>query len=243
MTAFASFGTLYDEHVDFVWRTVRRLGVPAGNDEDAVQDVFLTVHRKLGDFEGRSSMKTWLFGIAQSVVRNHRRTARRKRTDAASVSSVTPDELPGELLSDPFAHAAEQEALVWVQGFLDRLDEDKRAVFVLAELEEMPAPEIAEAVGANVNTVYSRLRAARAELGSALSRQAVQARHKGSDDAPPEDSRSRMRALLFAKLAAGPGTGLTVASLASAPAAKTVSLASAALLLAVLGGADRRSRR
>ncbi len=124
-----------------------------------------------------------------------------------------------------------------MQGFLDRLDEDKRAVFVLAELEEMPAPQIAEAVGTNVNTVYSRLRAARAELGNALSREAVKARHEVSDDAPPEDSRSRMRALLFAKLAVGPGAGLTAAGLASAPAAKTIALASAALVLAVMGGA------
>jgi RNA polymerase sigma-70 factor (ECF subfamily) len=166
------FAQVYDEHLDFVWRTMRRLGIAESGMEDAVQDVFVVVHRKLATFEARSSMKTWLFGIADGVARNHRRTARRKRTDGTARSELGPDDLPDSKQS-PFQRTADREGLGLVQSFLDSLDDDKRAVFILAELEQMPAPAIAEAVGTNVNTVYSRLRAARALLEAAVERQAA----------------------------------------------------------------------
>ena len=184
MSPLDRFSQVYDEHLDFVWRTVRRLGIAESGMEDAVQDVFVVVHRKLETFEERSSMKTWLFGIAHGVVRNHRRTARRKRTDAAAASEVTPDELPDSKQS-PFQRTADREGLLLVQSFLDSLDDDKRAVFILAELEQMPAPAIAEAVGTNVNTVYSRLRAARVQLEAAIARlSAVDARQVHGQIAP-----------------------------------------------------------
>ena len=177
------FSRVYDEHLDFVWRTVRRLGIPESALEDAVQDVFVVVHRKLDTFEERSSMKTWLFGIAHGVVRNHRRTARRKRTDGMTTSVLEPDELPDSSTS-PFQRTAEREGFRLVQTFLDSLDDDKRAVFILSELEQLPAPAIAEAVGTNVNTVYSRLRAARAQLEVTVSRQqALEGRALGAGPA------------------------------------------------------------
>src|SRR4051812_45143312 len=75
-----SFDAIYEEHFDFVWRSVGRLGVDAAAVEDAAQDVFVIAHRRLAGFEGRSSVKTWLFGIALRVSRDHRRSARRKRS-------------------------------------------------------------------------------------------------------------------------------------------------------------------
>ncbi len=154
--SISGFDALYDAHFDFVWRSLRRLGVPEPQLDDAVQDAFLVVHRRLADFEGRSSVRTWLFGIALRVAHDHRRALSRHglpeplEGEPADRSSLLPDE-----------QTARAQALAFLDRFLATLDDDKRAVFILAELEEMTAPEIAEALSANVNTVYSRLRAAR----------------------------------------------------------------------------------
>jgi RNA polymerase sigma-70 factor (ECF subfamily) len=149
------FEAIYDAHFDFVWRSLRRLGVPEPAVEDATQDVFVVVYRRLGDFEGRSQVRTWLFGIALRVARSHRRRLARKGHL---------DPLPAELASEgegPEREVEKRRAAHLLDRFLDALDEDKRAVFVLAEMEQMTAPEIQAALGVKLNTVYSRLRAAR----------------------------------------------------------------------------------
>ena len=140
--------------------------------DDVVQEIFLVVHRRLPEFEARASMKTWLFGIALFTVRQHRRTLRRKPAQLgggaaidADVDRVTDFDARG-----PHEHVTEREAVRTLHALLDELDDDKRAVLVLSELEQMTVPEIAEAVEANVNTVYSRLRAARRELDAAVVR-------------------------------------------------------------------------
>jgi RNA polymerase sigma-70 factor (ECF subfamily) len=165
---------VYAEHAPFVWRSVRRLGVPLGAVEDAVQDVFLVVHRRLAEFEGRSSVRTWLFGIVRRVVRDHRPSRRQEPTDALVL-----DSLPGALDAGPVALAERAEAARTLQSLLDTLDDEKREAFVLVDLEEMSVPEAAEALGANVNTVYSRVRAARQDLEQALAR--ARARRKRSE--------------------------------------------------------------
>ncbi len=163
------FGSVYDAHFAFVWRSVRRLGVESASIDDVVQDVFVVVHRRLPDFEGRSSLKTWIFGIALRVVRDHRRSVRRKRLGADARSDADLDLLP-DVGAGPVESFEKAEAARLVEQLLDRLDDDKREVFVLAELEGMTVPEIAEITGANVNTVYSRLRAARREFEMAVQR-------------------------------------------------------------------------
>lgn len=158
------FETIYDGYFDFVWRSLRRLGVPEASADDATQDVFVVVHRRLADFEGRSSMRTWLFGIALRVARSHRRRTMRKGNL---------DPLPADLVSTglgPEAEVERRRAAQFLDTFLESLDEDKRAVFVLAEMEQMTAPEIEEALGVKLNTVYSRLRAARKAFESAVRR-------------------------------------------------------------------------
>lgn len=152
---------VYTMHFDFVFRSLRRLGVPPHALDDAVQDVFMVVHRRLGDFEGRSSIKTWLFGIARRVVRDHRPDPRQ----AASLDEAVPSSAEG-----PHETAEKAEAAQRLLALLDRLDDDKREAFVLVDLEEMTVPEAAEALGANINTVYARLRAARRELEEAVER-------------------------------------------------------------------------
>ncbi|HEX4338588.1 MAG TPA: sigma-70 family RNA polymerase sigma factor [Polyangiaceae bacterium] len=159
------FEAIYEEHFDFVWRSLRRLGVPDAQLDDAVQDVFVVVHRRLPEFEGRSTIKTWLFGIALRVASALRRSAARRPTEP--LVEDPPDEHAG---LDADAQREASEAARLVHRLLDSLDDDRRAVFVLTELEEMTAPEISAALGVNLNTVYSRLRLARRDFDAALAR-------------------------------------------------------------------------
>jgi RNA polymerase sigma-70 factor (ECF subfamily) len=163
-TAF-DFTQVYEQYFDFVWRTVRRLGVRERSVDDAVQDVFIVVHRKLVEFEGRSSIKSWIFGISRRVARDHRRRVDRKERDEA-----LPEGLADPQSKTPMENAARNEAVRVLHGLLDELDDEKREVFVLAELEQMTVPEIADAITVNVNTVYSRLRAARKAFDRAVER-------------------------------------------------------------------------
>ncbi len=157
------FEALYEQHFDFVWRTVRYLGVPDASVDDAVQDTFLVAHRRLADFEARSSPRTWLFAIALRVVSDHRRSQRRRgrlHDELKSAPSAEPN--------TPHDHAERAQARSMLLGALARLSEQQRAVFVLSELEQMSAPEIVQALDVNLNTVYSRLRAARREFERAV---------------------------------------------------------------------------
>jgi RNA polymerase sigma-70 factor (ECF subfamily) len=156
---------LYDQYFDFVWRSLCRLGVVSADLEDAAQDVFVVVHRRLASFEQRASIKSWIFGIALRVAKLYRfRNARqRARVEADETLLVCKHGNPEEM-------RAQMQAAEQVQLLLDELDDDKRAVFVLAELEGMPAPEIAQALGLPTNTVYSRLRLARVAFENALKR-------------------------------------------------------------------------
>jgi RNA polymerase sigma-70 factor (ECF subfamily) len=165
------FDVVYDEHFVFAWRTARRLGVPEAAADDVVQDVFVVVHRRLGDYDGRTPVKYWLLGIIHRVVADHRRTYWRK--DAKNVSPAVDKDGVETLVSPtpaPNEQAEQAEAFRLVVSLLDELDADKREVLALAQLEEMNAVEIAECLGLNVNTVYGRLRAARQAFDAAYAR-------------------------------------------------------------------------
>jgi RNA polymerase sigma-70 factor (ECF subfamily) len=162
------FEAVYDEHAPFVWRTLRRLGVADAALDDVFQEIFLVVHRRLAEFEGRSSLRTWLFGVALHVVRRHRRTTHRKARHLESDAEL--DAVPDSARTGPLEQAAKTEAVRVLRALLDELDDEKREVFVMIELEQMPAAEIAEVLGINVNTVHSRLRAARQAFEQALAR-------------------------------------------------------------------------
>lgn len=167
----ARFRSVYDECFPMVWRALRRLGVSEAAVADAAQDVFLRVHCNLASFEARSSVRSWVFGIAINVAREHRRRAR-------SWAKVEPrvSELPPPVAATPDEAVACNQALRLLDSILDELDDDRRAVLVLAEWEEMTASEIAAALNVNVNTVYTRLRAARADFDAALARRERRAR-------------------------------------------------------------------
>jgi len=157
----------YKEHFAFVWRSLARLGVPAAALDDATQDVFIVALRRAAEFGGRSSYRTWLFGIAANIAREQRRTAQRTQRhepldEALSLASVE---------RSPLEQASDAQALRFIERFLATLDDAQREVFILSELEQMPSPEIAEAVGAKLNTVYSRLRLAREAFARMLAAQ------------------------------------------------------------------------
>lgn len=160
------FDAVYDEHFAYLWSCLRRLGVPAASIDDAVQDVFVVVHRRLADFEGRSSLRTWLFGIALRVARDYRRRAERTEPGGEGPERTAPD----TVRPSPFEDAAAAEGARLLDRLLGQLEESRREVFVLAELEQMTAPEIASCLEVNLNTVYARLRAARAEFERAVAR-------------------------------------------------------------------------
>lgn len=163
------FATVYEENVDFVWRNLRRLGVPDGQIEDACQDAFLVAYRRLADFAGRSSIRTWLFAIALRVASEHRRKLR--RTDGYDVPAHLEIDEQAASGPTPLETAERREAAVLLEQFLAGLSDITRPVFILAELEQMTAPEIGEALGVNVNTVYARLRAARRDFEQAVARE------------------------------------------------------------------------
>jgi RNA polymerase sigma-70 factor (ECF subfamily) len=162
-----AFDRLYSEHFEFVWRSLRRLGVSLEYLDDAVQDVFIVSLRRRHEFKGHSSQRTWLFGIATNVTHEYRRKAQR-----AARNTPVPDNYRTAEPS-PLEQAANSEELRLIEALLQSLDEAKRHVFILAELEQMSAPEIAAALGIKLNTVYSRLRAARQAFFELLSQQTV----------------------------------------------------------------------
>jgi RNA polymerase sigma-70 factor (ECF subfamily) len=164
------FEQVYAEHFAFVWRSPARLGVPHSALDDACQNVFLVVHRRLSEFEGRASLRTWLFRITHKVAADARRTQRRKGA-VDELSDAVADSAP-----DPAERAARGEALSVLERLLDQLEDDRRAVFVLAELEQLPLHEIADALGLNPNTAGSRLRLARRDFDAALARYHAAAR-------------------------------------------------------------------
>jgi RNA polymerase sigma-70 factor, ECF subfamily len=158
-----NFEAIYEEHFGFVWRSLRRLGLSPSSAEDAAQDTFIVFHRKLDSLRGHASAKSFLFGIARRVASDYRRAGRRV--------TESPDAELASLEKGPFEHTAELQANRMLERFLDTLDEDKRVAFALADLEGLTVPEICQLTGANHNTVYSRLRAARAQLAHFLASQ------------------------------------------------------------------------
>ncbi len=162
----SSFEEIYRAQIGFVWRICQRMRVREMNLDDVVQDVFVVVHRRLADFDGSVPLRSWIYGIVTRVVADHRRRFRRKE------SALTPMDSERNLgvetfastIPPPEAGAEASEALSLVEALLLRLPDEKREVLVLSRLYDMSVPEIAAAVGGNVNTIYSRLRASEREF-------------------------------------------------------------------------------
>jgi RNA polymerase sigma-70 factor, ECF subfamily len=165
-TAGLDVRDLYESHFDFVWRTARRLGASESQVDDVVQEVFLVVQRRLPSFEGRSELKTWLFGITRRVVY----ASVRRRGKQREVVLPEAGEIPDAHAPSAEAQLAAHEDTRLLYSLLNELDDAKREVFVLSELEEMSGPEIAQALDLELSNVYARVRTARQAFDAALKR-------------------------------------------------------------------------
>lgn len=166
-----SLQAVYETNWSYVWRSVRKMGIPEARIEDVVQDVFIVVSRQLAAFEGRSSIKTWLYGIAFRVAQeDHRRREKEERP------AVTPTEAPAPARPDAYAERAQAARLL--HELLAELPEEQRIVFVMAELEGQSPREVADSTGVGINTVYSRLRRAREHLERATERLRVRSQRE-----------------------------------------------------------------
>lgn len=148
---------LYRAHAEFVWRVARALGVSDAIVDDVVHDVFFVVRRRFATFEPSRPVRPWLAGITRNVVMHAQRKQARERRRLEVVEPPSPPRPP-----DDFVGLGQAAALMTT--FLEQLDEDKRAVFLLCQLDGLSAGDVARVLELNPNTVYTRLRAARLEL-------------------------------------------------------------------------------
>jgi RNA polymerase sigma-70 factor (ECF subfamily) len=163
-----AFAEVYQSCAALVWRNLRRLGVPEASLEDAAQDVFLVVHRRLPEFEGRSSLRTWIFGIVLRVAARHRRKARGLAVREAPIPGELSEALAAPVHEGPFERALHRQANQLLHQVLERLDDERRALLIMVDLEQTSVAEAAEALEINLNTAYSRLRAARRSFETEL---------------------------------------------------------------------------
>lgn len=155
---------VYEQHGDFVWRTLQHLGVRDADLEDLAQEVFVVVHRRIGSFDGRSKLTTWLFGVCLHLVQRHRRRAYFR---LEFLYAEPPERVDSETPEQRYAGA---EASLRLEKLLDKLSPERRATFVLFEVEGASCDEIAELTAVPIGTVYSRLHLARKQVAQAAAR-------------------------------------------------------------------------
>jgi RNA polymerase sigma-70 factor, ECF subfamily len=160
---------VFDAHAAFVGRALSCLGVRERELADAIQEVFLVAHKKIGELERPGAMRSWLYAICVRKALHFRRSAARRREDAVA----EPPEPKIERAS-PHDDLERTRALSVAFEILGELDDEKRAVFVLYEVEQLPMAEVADAVGCPIQTAYSRLYAARREVTRQLKRMRAQ---------------------------------------------------------------------
>lgn len=157
-----SLREIFNEHAAYIFRALRHLGVAEADIQDVCQEVFITVHRKLPEFEGRSTLKTWIYGICLRSASDYRRKAHIRREQVVGDANRL---LETSSAAVPSSQVESRQLLL---ALLACLDEEKRQVFVLYESEGFTMKEVAEIVGCPLQTAYSRLYAAREQLVLAL---------------------------------------------------------------------------
>lgn len=166
-----AFETTYNQYFDFVWASTLRLGVGPAAIDDVVQEIFIVIHAKLAELRQPQSLRSWIYGIVRRTVSDHHRSQRTKAAFGAALAIELEVQSPSFPTPLDLTEQGDQVRKLWT--ILEGIDPLKREVFVLAELEEMSAPEIAEALEIPLNTVYSRLRAARQAFEEAVARDAA----------------------------------------------------------------------
>lgn len=160
-----SFDEIFDREVDWVVRTLQRLGVRSADAEDVAQQVFVSVLAHLDENDPTRPLRPWLFAFALRAAANHRRLARHRREVPEGADDQA---LPA--VAAPEADLERREERALLLAALGELDLDRRAVIVMHDLDDMSAPTIAEALGIPLNTVYSRIRLGRQDLAAAVRR-------------------------------------------------------------------------
>lgn len=157
------FKHVFAECSCFVWRVLGRLGVSDRDVPDACQEVFLVVHRRLGDFDAsRSSLRSWVYGICMRVASEYRRRSPTRYEATGEIGDVP-------VLSAQEANLEDRRAWQKLSRVLDGMDAPKRQAFVLYDLEALPMAEVAAILDCPLQTAYSRLHAARRMVLEAFS--------------------------------------------------------------------------
>jgi RNA polymerase sigma-70 factor (ECF subfamily) len=159
------FNAIFRAEFDYVWNSLRRLGVPERDLEDLTHDVFFRIYERLADYDAARPVRPWLFGFSFRVASDYRRRFSNRR-ELLSRASETSDPAPTAL-----DRLVQVEAMNLAQAALEGIEIERRAVFILHEIDGSSVPEIAAALGLPLNTTYSRLRVAREEFRTALRRE------------------------------------------------------------------------
>jgi RNA polymerase sigma-70 factor, ECF subfamily len=159
------FRSIFESEFDFVYNTLRRFGVREADASDQAQEVFIVVHQLLPDYDATRPIRPWLVAIAYRVAARYRTLSRNVREVLDPPKSEPADSSPGAVQK-----VEQDEMRALTLEALDQIELSRRVVFVLAEIEEQPVPEIAETLGIPLNTAYSRLRLARDEFEKAVRR-------------------------------------------------------------------------
>ena len=158
-----SFVDVFRSHAPYVWRLLQRLGASASDADDLCQEVFVVVHRRLSEIDTSRPLRPWIYGVAVRVASAHRRQRRVRHGSR----------LEEEVLGSPATQydvVERRQARDVLREAISRLDDPKREIFVLHELEELKMSEIAEALSCPLQTAYSRLHAARSEVKAFFAR-------------------------------------------------------------------------
>jgi RNA polymerase sigma-70 factor (ECF subfamily) len=155
----ADFDELFRAQVQYVGRTLRYLGVDQAHLEDACQEVFVVVHRRLKEYKPGGLQRAWIRQICVGVARNRRRTLRRRREDASGEDPPGTVVAPNQERDLELRHLRDR-----LLAILEELPVEQRDVFVLYEIEQLTMSEVAEALSCPLQTAYSRLNAARARV-------------------------------------------------------------------------------
>ncbi len=172
-----AFECIYRDYFAFVWACTRRLGVVEDELDDVVQEIFIVIHSRLHSLQHPTALRSWIYGIVRRTASTYHRAKRAKMANASAMDADAAVQYPQPPSPHELAEQSDQVKLLW--ELLEKLDPEKREVFVLNELDEMTVPEIALALEVPVNTVYSRLRVARQELEEALTRHKARLSQRG----------------------------------------------------------------
>jgi RNA polymerase sigma-70 factor, ECF subfamily len=160
----------FQRELDYVHRTLRRLGTSPSEVDDLAQEVFLALHGCWTEYDASRPLRPYLFGIAFRIAASHHR--KRKREVTFEIVEVS-DSSPG-----PDDAVASKQARALVLAALERIPLPRRAVLVMHDIDDVPVEDVARALGIPKFTVYSRLRKARRELEAAVRRLTSEARHR-----------------------------------------------------------------